>query len=106
MVLLSLSASPGAGQGKDIEKEYHEAGFKLVCQCGCHQQLTICDMQNCGSATPMRAEIREKLQSGIGVDQIVQSFVARMGKQVLSAPTMEGFDLAAWIAPFLILFLG
>ena len=49
-------------------------------------------MQNCSSATPMRAEIRERLMKGDNVEAIVDSFVARYGKKVLSAPTMQGFD--------------
>jgi len=43
---------------------------------------------------------------GETVDAIVDSFVARYGKKVLSAPTMKGFDIAAWIMPILILCLG
>ena len=95
-----------AGAQKDISKEYKEACDRLVCQCGCNEQLSVCAMQNCSSATPMRAEIRERLQKGETVDQIVDRFVARMGKQVLSAPTMKGFDITAWIMPFAILCLG
>ena len=91
---------------KDISKDYREACERLVCQCGCNEQLSVCAMQNCSSATPMRAEIRERLQNGESVDQIVESFVTRMGKQVLSAPTMKGFDMTAWIMPFAILCLG
>lgn len=78
----------------------------LVCRCGCNEQLSVCAMQNCSSATPMRAEIQERLLKGDSVDRIVDSFVARMGKQVLSAPTTKGFDLAAWVAPFFMLCLG
>jgi cytochrome c-type biogenesis protein CcmH/NrfF len=89
-----------------IGKQYKEACDRLVCQCGCNEQLSVCAMQNCGSATPMRAEIQERLLKGESVDQIVESFVARVGKQVLSAPTTKGFDLAAWVAPFLILCVG
>jgi cytochrome c-type biogenesis protein CcmH len=91
---------------KDISKDYKRACDGLVCQCGCNEQLSVCAMQNCGSATPMRAEIRDRLQKGDTVEQIVESFVARIGKKVLSAPTMKGFDITAWIMPFLILCLG
>lgn len=95
-----------AAPEKDIEKQYKEACEKLVCQCACREQLSVCAMQNCHSATPMRAEVREKLQAGMNVDQIVESFVARMGPQVRPAPTFGGFDLAAWIMPFAILSMG
>ncbi len=91
---------------RDISEQYQETCDRLICQCGCNEQLSVCAMQNCSSATPMRAEIRERLQKGDVPDQIVESFVARYGKKVLSAPTTTGFDLSAWVMPFVILSLG
>jgi cytochrome c-type biogenesis protein CcmH/NrfF len=100
------SALGGVAGAQDLERLYRETCERLVCQCGCNEQLTVCAMQNCHSATPMRAEIREKLQAGMGIEKIVEAFVAQYGKKVLSAPTMKGFDLTAWIMPFLIFALG
>ncbi len=107
LLLAGVLAAPVALRAqRDISKDYKAACDRLVCQCGCNEQLSVCAMQNCSSATPMRAEIRQRLQNGESVDVIVQSFVDRMGKQVLSAPTMKGFDLTAWIMPFFMLCLG
>jgi cytochrome c-type biogenesis protein CcmH len=107
IALLGLLALPLWAQvQRDISKDYKDACDRLICQCGCNEQLSVCAMQNCSSATPMRAEIRDRLQKGEAVDAIVDSFVARYGKQVLSAPTMKGFDLTAWVMPFLIFCLG
>lgn len=104
---LGMFLFPTMGRAqKDISTEYKQVCERLVCQCGCNEQLTVCAMQNCSSATPMRAEIRERLQNGESVEQIVDSFVTRVGKQVLSAPTMKGFDMTAWIMPFAFLCLG
>ena len=50
---------------------------------------------------PIVVDIRK-----VKVDLIVDSFVARYGKKVLSAPTTKGFDLSAWIMPFVMLCLG
>ena len=105
-VLLVLALAAGAQAQRDISKEYKETCDQLICQCGCNEQLSVCSMQNCSSATPMRAEIRERLLKGESVETIVDSFVARYGKQVLSAPTMKGFDITAWVMPFLIFCLG
>jgi cytochrome c-type biogenesis protein CcmH/NrfF len=104
LILVPLAA--WAQAGKNISKEYKEACDRLVCQCGCNEQLSVCGMQNCSSATPMRAEIRERLEKGETVDAIVDSFVARYGRKVMSAPTMKGFDFTAWIMPFIMLCLG
>jgi len=105
-LILFLGWTLGAQEPRDISREYKETCDQLMCQCGCNEQLSVCAMQNCSSATPMRAEIRERLLRGESVDAIVASFVARYGKQVLSAPTMKGFDITAWIMPFLIFCLG
>jgi cytochrome c-type biogenesis protein CcmH len=105
-LLLLIPLAAWAQGSRDVSRDYKEACDRLVCQCGCNEQLSVCAMQNCSSATPMRAEIRERLEKGESVNTIVDSFVARVGKKVLSAPTMQGFDFTAWIMPFLILCLG
>ena len=105
-LMLFLGWTLGAQEPRDISKDYRETCDRLMCQCGCNEQLSVCAMQNCSSATPMRAEIRERLLKGESADAIVAGFVARYGKQVLSAPTMEGFDITAWIMPLLIFALG
>lgn len=107
--ILLLALALGAvcfGAQADKDPKYLEAAAQLTCQCGCREQLTVCAMQNCHSATPMRAEIRQQLAEGKSVEEIVSGFVARMGKVVLAAPTTRGFDLAAWVMPFLLLALG
>jgi cytochrome c-type biogenesis protein CcmH/NrfF len=105
LAFLVLAATPALAQ-KDISRDYRDACDQLICQCGCNEQLSVCSMQNCSSATPMRAEIRERLEKGDSVQAIVDSFVSRYGKKVLSAPTMQGFDITAWVMPFLIFCLG
>jgi cytochrome c-type biogenesis protein CcmH len=107
LLITGILIVPGwVGAQKDISREYKETCERLVCQCGCEDQLSVCAMQNCGSATPMRAEIRERLQKGESIEAIVQTFVDRVGPKVLSAPTMKGFDLTAWLMPFVMLCLG
>jgi cytochrome c-type biogenesis protein CcmH/NrfF len=107
IALLGALTLPIAGQARrDIERDYRATCDRLICQCGCNEQLSVCAMQNCSSATPMRAEVRERLEKGEAIDAIVDSFVARYGKKVLSAPTMQGFDITAWIMPVIIFCLG
>jgi cytochrome c-type biogenesis protein CcmH len=105
LLIVALLACRGLAQ-EDISRLYRETCDRLMCQCGCNEQLSVCAMQNCSSATPMRAEIRERLRKGEKPEEIVGSFVARYGKKVLSAPTTRGFDLSAWVMPFVILSLG
>ncbi len=86
----------GAVTLSDIEKQ-------LMCMCGCGMVLSSCQ---CGTAEEFRTEILTKLEQGIPPDQIIQDFVARYGETVLAAPTKSGFNLTAWITPFVALILG
>jgi len=83
-----------------------EVSEDLVCQCGCNMVLYSCSMQNCGSATPMREEIETKIAGGANKEAILASFVERVGLKVLAAPPAEGFNLAAWVLPIVVLVAG
>ena len=89
-----------------LEVQFREIAEGLVCQCGCNKMLSICEMQGCHSATPMRAEVKEKLATGESKEIILAGFVDRFGLTVLSAPPTSGFHLLAWIMPFVFLGLG
>jgi cytochrome c-type biogenesis protein CcmH len=89
-----------------VSPEVRKISERFVCQCGCNEQLSVCAMLNCGSATPLRAEIAELLKQGKSEKEIVDIFVTKYGKGILAAPTTQGFDLAAWTLPFAMLFLG
>jgi cytochrome c-type biogenesis protein CcmH len=45
-------------------------------------------------------ELRAGIAAGSSDKDILASFVAKYGATVLAAPTTQGFDLVAWIAPF------
>ena len=46
------------------------------------------------------------LESGLTVEQIIKSQVDKYGETVLSAPTKFGFNLTAWVMPFVALIAG
>jgi cytochrome c-type biogenesis protein CcmH len=92
--------------GQIVTPEVRKVSERFVCQCGCNHQLSACAMLNCGSATPLRAEIATLLQEGKAEEQIVALFAAKYGKRILSAPTTKGLDLTAWMMPFLMLLAG
>lgn len=100
VVSLLLLATPvqaaSTGAVDDIARE-------LMCQCGCTMIVYNCD---CGTADQMRGVIREKLDGGQTKPQIMDYFVGQYGETVLSAPTKEGFNITAWIMPFVGLAVG
>ncbi|MEW5975916.1 MAG: cytochrome c-type biogenesis protein CcmH [Acidobacteriota bacterium] len=89
-----------------VTPEVRRVSEAFVCQCGCNHQLSACGMLNCGSATPLRAEIAEKLKEGKTRDQIVADFIEKYGKVILAAPTTQGLDLAAWVLPIMMTLVG
>ncbi len=90
-----------------LANELSQLKDQLVCQCGCNLVLSSCqDMMECGVAQRMTDEIAARLADGETPEQIKASFVARYGKAVLSAPPKAGFDLTAWITPFVALIVG
>jgi cytochrome c-type biogenesis protein CcmH len=60
--------------------------------------LTVC--------AQMRDQIRERLAAGATRETIIAGFVADFGPQVLNTPPTEGFFLAAWVLPALVLLAG
>lgn len=106
LVPLLFSPAHPIQDDPSLEVRYREIADELVCQCGCNLMLSVCAMQGCHSATPMRAEVREKLAAGETDDAIVAGFVDRYGLVVLSAPPATGFNFTAWIMPFVVLVVG
>jgi len=104
LIVLLLAANLLA---QSMTPEVKRIGDRLACQCGsCNNQVSTCPMLNCHSATPLREEIAGMVRQGLNADQIVSAFVDKYGKVILAAPPAEGFDLMAWILPFIVLLSG
>ena len=93
-------------RGNTPEEKFSRLSDRLLCQCGCGQHLNGCTMHPCGSAYPMRDQIRAGIAASKSEDDIVQGFVKEMGQVVLAAPATHGFALAAWLMPVFALLLG
>jgi cytochrome c-type biogenesis protein CcmH len=82
-----------------------EVAKKLSCNCGTCPHLTVADC-TCSLADHLRAEIQQKINTGMTESQVIQSFVDQYGQTILSAPPRRGFNLMAWILPFLAFAVG
>lgn len=83
-----------------------EVGEGLTCQCGCGLTVANCNHPSCGFAIPTRGEITGMINRGMSRLQILQSFRHKYGEKVLSAPTTEGFNLLAWVMPYVAVAAG
>ena len=77
----------------------------LMCKCDdkCGKVLMNC---TCSTADKTRANFSKMLESGLTVEQIIKMQVDEYGETVLSAPTKFGFNLTAWLTPFVALIAG
>lgn len=103
-IILFASLLLGAGDSPDAR--YSKLGHQLMCQCGCGQVLIECNHVGCSYSTRMLAELKEGIAKGETDKVILAGFTEKYGKTVLAAPTTEGFNLVAWIMPFVIFVLG
>jgi cytochrome c-type biogenesis protein CcmH len=102
-LLVVLLHGVGHAAGQPTFQELEES---LTCQCGCGLTVHACNHLQCPSAIPLRQEIREQMALGLDKDHILAHFQQRYGEKILSSPTTYGFNLTAWMMPFIALAAG
>lgn len=78
----------------------------LTCQCGCGLTVANCNHPNCEFSVPVREQIDGMLGRGMSGAQVIAYFRGKYGEKILSAPTMQGFNILAWIMPFAAIVAG
>ena len=85
---------------------FQELEESLTCQCGCGLTVHSCNHLQCPSALPLRDEIRAQMALGKDKDAILAYFADKYGEKILSSPTTSGFNVMAWVTPFLVVAIG
>ena len=65
-----------------------------------------CNHLQCPSAIPLRQETRAQIALGKTKEEVLAHFAEKYGEKILSSPTMAGFNLAAWVTPFVAVGIG
>jgi cytochrome c-type biogenesis protein CcmH len=79
----------------------------LACYCGCGMTIQGClGGMTCSESRAVSKQVATLLQNGKGKPEVLQAMVAQYGEKILAAPTKEGFNLMAWILPFVALAVG
>ena len=103
LAALALGFSPvGAATTAEIKAVAED----LVCLCGNCNRESLATCLCTDFAVPEREAIGLALDQDQTRQQIIDGYVARFGPMALAAPPHEGFNLLAWIAPFLALLFG
>lgn len=103
---LFLCAAALAAVADAPKVSFQEIEESLTCQCGCGLTVHSCNHLQCGSALPLRDEIREQMKLGKDKPTILAHFREKYGEKILSSPTTEGFNLLAWVTPFVLVAFG
>ncbi|MGA9507023.1 MAG: cytochrome c-type biogenesis protein CcmH [Candidatus Sulfotelmatobacter sp.] len=104
-VILSTTVFVLLGAG-DPATRFNAIGHQMMCICGCKQILLECNHVGCPDSDGMRNELMAAVERGESDSLVEQAFVQKYGPTVLAAPTMQGFDRAAYIIPPVALVLG
>jgi cytochrome c-type biogenesis protein CcmH len=102
-VQLAAKGSPVMDQAKRDELEHH-----LHCQCGCNLDVYTCRTTDfsCEVSPAMHRDVMALVAGGYSAPEIIAAFTNVYGDRVLMAPPTSGFDIAAWITPFVALLAG
>jgi cytochrome c-type biogenesis protein CcmH len=97
----------GASSGSAaVRPTVNEVAEGLTCQCGCGLTVANCNHPTCEFAVPARERIRKMIAEGRTRAEIIAFYRNQYGEKVLSAPTTQGFNLLAWIMPFVAVAIG
>jgi cytochrome c-type biogenesis protein CcmH/NrfF len=105
IALIALVAVTLLGADPKTQR-FEKVGHALVCTCGCNQILLECNHVGCPASEGMRQDLTARLEKGESNDQILTAFSDKFGPTVLAAPTTKGFNLVAWVTPFIALSIG
>lgn len=91
--------------------DYKSAEFKAVasqfeCSCGCGQDHYECDPNTCEVTAQFKKDLVNLMNKGWSTQKIRNYYVGIYGESILTAPEKSGFDLTAWILPFVALGLA
>ncbi len=102
----SMSPLPQA-RNVEASPELRKVLDSILCQCGCGLTAYACEgTMLCSVSSAMRKDAERMLASGMTADQAIEAFAADYGEGILAAPPKSGFDLTAWVLPFVVLGAG
>jgi cytochrome c-type biogenesis protein CcmH len=74
---------------------------QLKCTCGCNLDVYICRTTDftCTYSPELHKEIVALKESGLTADQVIDAYLEKYGSEFRMAPKAEGFNLAGYLVP-------
>jgi cytochrome c-type biogenesis protein CcmH len=103
-IYLAVPASFAQEPQREVsDDEVNAIAKELYCPVCESTPLDVCPTQACAD---WREVIRTKLSEGQTAEQIEEYFAIQYGARALAEPPREGFTLAIWIAPIVVILTG
>ena len=95
LIIAALALAPAA-----LGSEQHPTLAELEQEVMCPVCKTLLAMSDSPAAERIRVFIRERIAAGATRSQIKSELVAQFGPSILAEPPKSGFNLLAWVLPF------
>ena len=94
-----------AATERDNDPAVKALEHRLKCTCGCNLDIYTCRTTDftCTYSPALHREVLTLFDSGKSADQVVEAFVAKYGESILMAPRPEGFNLAGYLVPGIVI---
>lgn len=101
--LLVMAVMAAAAWGQNLEEKARELEMQLIAPCCWSQPVA---QHYSREADAMRVEIRRLLAEGKTPRQVLEHYVSVYGERILASPRARGFNLTAYLLPYLSLGAG
>lgn len=91
----------------DNSERFKQLEQKLQCTCGCTLDIYTCRTTDftCEFSPRLHREVLALGEQGKSDQEITDAFVAKYGEKVLMAPKAQGFNLAGYVVPGIVIAL-
>src|SRR5262249_51710278 len=84
-----------------LASEQHPTQSEMEAELVCPTGHTTLDLSDSPAAQDIKDYVAKRIAEGATKSQIKSELVAQLGPSVLAVPRTHGFDLLAWLLPFL-----
>ncbi len=106
LLVFSLGAPATASAAELTQQQLSLASDldgKLISPCCWTQTIAVHDSE---TAEQLKAQVRLLVAQGMGESEVLDTFVAQYGEEILAAPRATGFNLLAYVLPAFVIVLG
>jgi cytochrome c-type biogenesis protein CcmH len=103
LAVIVLPAAAQSGDGVVTDDEVNAIAKELYCPVCESTPLDVCATQACAD---WREVIRTKLSEGQSPEEIKEYFALQYGTRALAEPPRQGFTLAVWVGPIIVVLLS